>query len=86
MERGAGLIGQRQAPPLPADPITAAGIGILLRQKLPRWLQVPILGLDLYQWAAWQVIVLSGRRGGLDGVSDPEWIRPPIPARVRFDS
>ena len=40
------------------DPLTVASIGILLRQKLPRWVQMPVSGLDLYQWAGLAGIVL----------------------------
>ncbi len=61
LERGADQAAARVAGS--ADPVTVASIGILLRQKLPRWLQAPVLGLDLYQWAGLVVIVLLA--GGL---------------------
>jgi MscS family membrane protein len=56
LERGADQSSARAG--VSSDPITVASIGILLRQKLPGWIQVPILGLDLYQWVGLVLIVL----------------------------
>jgi MscS family membrane protein len=40
------------------DSITYASLGVLIRQHVPSWLQLPILGLGSYQWFGLSLLVL----------------------------
>jgi MscS family membrane protein len=57
MQRAAAT--SSQGHPSLHDPVTVATAGILLRCKLPRWLQISVLGLDGYQWIGLVAILLT---------------------------
>jgi MscS family membrane protein len=41
----------------PRNPLCASTVGILLRAGIPGWLQVPVLGLEAYQWIGLAVLI-----------------------------